>query len=235
MTAPSIALQRRVVTERARSVNVPLVTPDSPSALREAAALIVSATSERTYAEVREGVSFYAPRVVGRTLSLLPSAVTGVLEVAGFNVSATGLVLLSERAWNERPASTWAHERSHELRDAVVSAGGVVSSVAWAVGYLAHPTIRGWEEGTCRVNDLVGLVVFEGWPVDDALTAAKVGAALYRLDDPGREVYLAALDSAADSLRAGQLPGVDTEVHHIARMLRREGWDAGPWAQSVGE
>ena len=49
MTAP-IDLQRSVVIARARKRGVPLVTPDSPSALREAAALLITATSERTNA-----------------------------------------------------------------------------------------------------------------------------------------------------------------------------------------
>lgn len=234
MTAPALDLQRRVVTARAAARGVPLVTPDSPSALREAAALLVTATSDRTYADVRAGVSFYVPRLVGKALALLPRTVTDVLDVAGFRVSEAGLVLMSEHAWSERPAGTWAHECSHHLRDLAVSAGGVIGSAAWALGYLTHGTVKGWEEGTCRVNDLVGLVVFDGIPVDDALIAAKKGADLYGLDDTGRALYFAALDSAADSLRAGQLPGVDTEVHRIARMLRREGWDAGPWAEAVG-
>lgn len=234
MTAPAIDIQRRAAVERARARGVPLVTPDSPSALREAAALLVSATSDRTFADVRAGVSFYVPRLVGKALALLPRAITDVLAVAGFSVDDAGLVLLSERAWNERPAATLAHELSHANRDAAVSAGSVIASATWALGYLAHPTLRGWEEGTCRVNDLVGLVVLEGVPVDDALAAAKEGAALYGLSDAGREVYFAALDSAADSLRAGVLPGEGTEVHAMLRALRREGWDAGQWAAAIG-
>lgn len=232
MTAP-IDLQRSVVIARARKRGVPLVTPDSPSALREAAALLITATSERTYADVRSGVSFYAPRLIGKGLALLPRAVTDVLDVAGFRVSEAGMVLLSERAWNERPAATWAHECSHHLRDLAVSAGGVISSALWGVGYLTHRTVTGWEEGTCRVCDLVGLVVIDGVPIDDALAAAKEGAALYGLDAPGREVYFAALDSAADSLRAGVLPGEGTEVQRTLRAMVDEGWNAGPWAEDI--
>lgn len=234
MSAPAIDLQRRAAVERARARGVPLVTPESPSALREAAALLVSATSDRTYADVRAGVSFYVPRLVGKALALLPSAITDVLAVAGFSVSEAGLVLLSERAWNERPAATLAHELSHHNEDEAVSAGGVVASVTWAAGVLLHPTIRGWSEGRCRVNDLVGLVVLDDVPVDDALKAAKEGAALYSLSDAGRVVYFAALDSAADSLRAGVLPGEGTEIHAMLRAMIGAGWDAGPWAKAIG-
>ena len=115
---------------------------------------------------------------------------------------------MSLGAWNGRPAATWAHECSHHLHDLAVSAGGVISSALWGVGYLTHRTVTGWEEGTCRVCDLVGLVVIDGVPIDDALAAAKEGAALYGLDAPGREVYFAALDSAAASRSAEGESGV---------------------------
>jgi len=233
VTRPDIDLQRAVARARAVRRGVPLVTPDSPAMLREAAALFVSAVTDRTYDEVRRGVSFYAPRIVGKALSLLPSSVRDVLDVAGFDVPATGLVLLSDAAWNERPAATLAHEIGHYQQDAAVSAQGIVGSVLWGVGYLAHPLVRGWDEGRCRVNDLVGLVVLDGVPIDEALADARKGADLYRLDDAGRALYLAALDSAADSLRAGVLPGVATEIAHTLKALVDSGWDAGPWAEDI--
>ena len=156
------------------------------------------------------------------------------LRAVGIDLHDTGAVYLSAPAWTEHPVAVVSHEFTHHHKDVRVSAGGAVVSALWGLGYAVHDHIRAWEEGTCRVCDLAALVVIEGVPIDAALAAARTGADAYALGDGARALYLAALDSAADSLRAWQLPGVDTEVHHLARMLRREGWDAGPWAEAVG-
>lgn len=234
MSPPPIDLQRAVCRKRAAVVGVPLLTPDAPQPVREALALAAAAVSPRTLAEVRAGASFYTPRLVGALWQLLPESVEAPLRAVGVDLHATGAVYVAPAAWDRSPCGTVAHEISHEHRDKTVSAGGVIVSALWGAGYLFHPTIRGWEEGTCRVNDLVALVVFDGLPVDDALKAAAAGADAYALSESGREVYLASLESAAASLRAGQLPGVDTEVHAMARALVAEGWDAGPWAAAIG-
>lgn len=234
MTAPSIDLQRVVCRKRGAVAGVPLLTPDAPQPIREAIALAAAAVSPRTLAEVRAGTSFYTPRLAGALWQLLPESVEAPLRAAGVDLHATGAVYLASAAWDRSPCGTVAHELSHGRRDRAVSAGGVVVSALWGAGYLFHPTIRGWDEGTCRVNDLVALVVFDGLSVDDALKAAAAGVDAYDLSASGREVYLSALESAAASLRAGQLPGVDTEVHAMARALVAEGWDAGPWAEVIG-
>lgn len=238
MTPPPIDLQRRVALELARARGVPVVTPDSPSALREAVALLVAAVSPRTYAEVSAGASFYVPRLASKVAGLIPAAVlpplvSTLLDVAGIDLPATGVVLLSRDAWDHHPVAVAAHELSHARRDAVVSAGGVIGSVLWGAGYLLHPDVKGWEEGTCRVSDLVGLVVIDGLSVDEAHRASASGVDAYALDEGARALYLAALDSAAASLRAGELPGEGTEVYHALRALVREGWDAGPWAAAI--
>lgn len=238
MTPPPIDLQRLVAVERARVRGVPLVTPDSPSALREAVALLVAAVSPRTYAEVAAGTSFYVPRLASKVAGLIPAAVipplvSTLLDVAGIDLPATGVVLLSRPAWDRSPVTTWSHECGHYQQDARVSAGGVVASTLWGLGYLIHDDVEAWEEGRCRVNDLVGLVVIDGVPVDDALASARAGVEAYSLDAVARPLYLAALDSAAASLRAGELPGEGTEIHHALRALVRDGWDAGPWAAAI--
>lgn len=234
MSPPPIDLQRAVCRRRAAAAGVPLLTPDAPQLVREAIALAAAAVSPRTLAEVRAGTSFYTPRLVGALWQLLPESVEAPLRAVGVDLHATGAVYLSSAAWDRSPCGTVAHELSHGRRDRVVSAGGVIVSALWIAGYLFHPTVTGWEEGTCRVNDLVALVVFDGLSVDDALKAAAAGVDAYALSASGREAYLAALESAAASLRAGQLPGVDTEVHAMARALVAEGWDAGPWAEAIG-
>lgn len=234
MTAPSIELQQRVCRARAAELRVPLLTPDSPQIVREAIALAASAVSRRTLAEVRAGTSFYTPRLAGQLWQLLPDIVESPLRAIGVDLRDTGAVYLSAPAWAEHPVAVVTHEFTHHHKDVRVSAGGAVVSALWGLGYGVHDHIRAWEEGTCRVCDLTALVVIEGVPIDAALAAARTGADAYALGDGARALYLAALDSAADSLRAWQLPGVDTEVHHLARMLRREGWDAGPWAEAVG-
>lgn len=234
MTPPPIDMQRAVVRKRAAARGVPLVTPDSVAPLREATAATVALVTHRTYAEVRAGVSFYVPRLVGDALGLLPSSVRDVLSVAGISVSDHGLTLLCDAAWERTPCATWAHECGHHQQDDAVRASGVIGSALWGVGYLTHPSIRGWDEGRCRVSDFVGLVVLNGWSIDDALKAAADGAALYDLNDPARDVYIASLQSAADSLRAGVMPGEGTEIHETLRELVREGWDAGEWAKAIG-
>jgi hypothetical protein len=234
MTPPPIDLQRRVCRAHCATLGLPLITPDAPQVVREAVALTAAAVSPRTLAEVRAGTSFYVPRLAGALWQLLPDAVEAPLRAVGVDLHTSGAVHLSAPAWDRSPCGTVAHECSHGERDKVVSAGGVIVSALWGVGYLAHPTICGWEEGTCRTNDLVALVVFDGLPVDDALKAAAAGVDAYALSESGREVYLSALESAAASLRAGQLPGVGTHVHQLARLLVAEGWDAGPWAAAIG-
>lgn len=234
MTAPPVDMQRRVCRARCSAAGVPLLTPDAPQPVREAVAIAAALVSGRKLAEVRAGTSFYVPRLAGALWQLLPDIVEAPLRAVGIDLRDTGAIYLSSPAWDVRPCGTVSHELSHRNRDLVASAGGVIVSALWGVGYLAHPTIRGWEEGTCRVCDLVGLVVFDGLTVDDALAAAAVGVGGYALSESGREVYLAALESAAASLRTGELPGVDTEVHHMAKGLVAAGWDAGPWAAAIG-
>ena len=231
MTPPPIDLQRRVALDLARAHGVPIVTPDSPSALREAIAALVSLVSSRTYASLSAGASFYVPRLAGKVAGLVPAAVIPPLVSTLLDVS--GVVLVSRDAWDRHPLAVVAHELSHARRDATVAAGGVVASVLWGVGYLAHPDVRAWEESTCRINDLVGLVVIDGLSVDDALPTAAGGVDAYALDTPARALYLAALDSAAASLRAGELPGEGTAIHRGLQGLPRAGWDAGPWAAAI--
>lgn len=239
MTPPPIDLQRRVALDLARAHGVPLVTPDSPSALREAIAALVSLVSSRTYASLSAGASFYVPRLAGKIAGLVPAAVipplvSTLLDVAGIDLPASGVVLVSREAWDRHPLAVVAHELSHARRDATVAAGGVVASVLWGVGYLAHADVRAWEESTCRINDLVGLVVIDGLSVDDALPTAAGGVDAYALDTPARALYLAALDSAAASLRAGELPGEGTAIHRGLQGLVATGaWDAGPWAAAI--
>ena len=179
MSAPSIDLQRVVCRKRAAVAGVPLLTPDAPQPIREAIALAAAAVSPRTLAEVRAGTSFYTPRLAGALWQLLPESVEAPLRAVGVDLHATGAVYLASAAWDRSPCGTVAHELSHGRRDRVVSAGGVVVSALWGAGYLFHPTIRGWDEGTCRVNDLVALVVFDGLSVDDALKAAAAGVDAY--------------------------------------------------------
>ena len=178
---------------------------DEDQALREAIAALVSLVSSRTYASLSAGASFYVPRLAGKIAGLVPAAVipplvSTLLDVAGIDLPASGVVLVSRDAWDRHPLAVVAHELSHARRDATVAAGGVVASVLWGVGYLAHPDVRAWEESTCRINDLVGLVVIDGLSVDDALPTAAGGVDAYALDTPARALYLAALDSAAASL-----------------------------------
>ena len=232
MTPPPIELQRLVAVERARVRGIPLVTPDTFSATREAVAAVASLISSRSYAEVTAGTSFYVPRLAGEVLALLPASVTSVLRVATFDLPKTGAIYVSREAWDKHPAAVVAHEIGHGQQDAVVSARGPVISALWALGVTVHRTVTGWEEGRCRVNDLVGLVVIDGVDIDAALASARAGADAYALDAPGRELYFAALDSAAASLRAGELPGEGTEIHHVLKALSRE-WDAGPWAAAI--
>ena len=64
-------------------------------------------------------------------------------------------------------------------------------------------------------------------------TTAAGGVDAYALDTPARALYLAALDSAAASLRAGELPGEGTAIHRGLQGLQGAGWDAGPWAAAI--
>lgn len=234
MTAPSLDLQRRVCRQRCESAGVPLFTPESPQPVREALAVIASLISPRSYAEVRASTSFYVPRLAGQLWGLLPDIIETPLRALGVDIRDTGAIYVAPAAWDLRPCSVVSHELSHANRDRAVSAGGAIVSSMWALGYLAHPSVRGWEEGTCKVSNLTAMVILEGLDVDDALHACADGAKAYGLDKTGENLYVAMLQSAAASLRAGQLPGVNTEVHLMAQMLVREGWDPGPWRAVIG-
>lgn len=233
MTAPSIALQRQVCLQRCREAGVPLFTPQTPQPIREALALVASLVSPRTYAEVRQGTSFYVPKLAGQIWSLIPSVVAEPLRAVNLDLKTTGAIYLAPDAWDKHPCAVTAHELTHAYRDKQVSAGGAIVSSLWALGYVAHDHIRAWEEGTCRVCNLASLVVLEGVGVEDALAACVGGAQSYALGDNAKELYISALYSAAASLRAKQLPGVGNEVHLMAKALVEAGWNPGDWRAAL--
>lgn len=230
-----IEIQKEAAVQRAADLSVPLVTPDVPSPVREAICVVAALASPLTLDQVRDRVSFYLPALAGDIWNLIPSPIRDVLHQFNIDLSRTGCVYLSPLAWNCYPLATVAHELSHHNRDRIVrSSGGIVASVLWSAGYLIHPTIRGWEEGTCRVNDLVSSVIVQGREVDAAAHEARDGALLYGLPPEGHAVYQASIESAAASLKAGALPGEGTEVQEILRICKKLGAKLGAWSKVVG-
>ena len=229
-----IEIQQEAAKQRAADLGVPLVTPDTPSPVREAICAVAALVSPLTLDQVRDRVSFYLPGIAGDIWNLVPAPLRDLLRQFNIDLSKTGCVYLSPLAWSCFPLATVAHELSHRNRDSVVRAsGGIIASVLWSAGYLIHPTIRGWEEGTCHVNDLVSSVIVNGRNPDMAANEALDGVAIYNLTPEGRAIYQAAIESAAASLKAGALPGDGTEVQEILKICKKLGAKLGAWSKVI--
>jgi hypothetical protein len=225
-------LVRTVVREESRRVELPAVAPDAPSLSRATARLAIAAWSPLDVEEVDQRVSFYVPRLVRDVRELLGRIPAATLVAEGIDLDG-GLVYLSSRAWDVDGATlagVWAHERGHHLRDkAVRAAVGVVGSALWGGAYLVHPTIRGWEEGTCYTCDVAARVILAGDDPDAVARGALVSLRGYDLTAQGEAIATAAIRSAAASLKAGALPGVGTPLHETLRALRAKGADFERW------
>ena len=230
-------LARSVVRDEARRVGLTLVTPDSPSLARSAVRLAIAAWSPLTLEEVDQRVSFFVPRIASDVRSLLAR----IHPAAGAAADAIDLeapaVYLSSKAWDVDGATlagVWSHERGHDRRDRAVRATmGVVGSALWGGAYLVHPTIRGWEEGTCYTSDVASRVVLAGDDPEAVARGALVSLRGYDLDAQGEATAADTIRSAALSLKAGQLPGVGTPLHETLRALRSRGADLGRWNDVV--
>lgn len=239
MTAAlELDLVRSVVRAEARRVGLTLVTPDSPSIARSALRLAIAAWSPLTLEEVEQRVSFFVPRIASDVRSLLERIHPAVGDVADVIDLDAPAVYLSSKAWDVDGVTlggVWAHERGHDRRDRAVRATmGVIGSALWGGAYLVHPTIRGWEEGTCYTSDVVARVVLAGDDPEAVARGALVSLRGYDLDGPGEATAADAIRSAALSLKAGALPGVGTPIHETLQALARAGWKPGPWAEAIG-
>lgn len=239
MTPPSLALARSIIPGIAAAEDVTIITPDSPDITRALAYLVVAKAGGLSVADARKRVSLYIPALA----SDIEDVIALVWSAAPRPITAPAM-LLSEGAWagaedDDAPGATLAgvvgHEAGHRRRDVAVRDATqplpVVGSALWALTYLVHAPVRGWDEGTCYTSDMTADVVLRGTTPGDAFARASsaLRSGIYRLDTVTERVGIDALRSCADSLSRGALHGVGSPMHGVMRALRAKGWDAGEW------
>lgn len=215
----TIEFARDVCRAMMRRFNVDLITPESPSVMRDAVTLAIAAASPLTVAEVRQRVSVYVPRLVDDVRDLLPAPMAEYLNGQS--------VMVSPVAWEDSMSllCVTAHELGHHLRDkAARDRQGIVGSVLWASAYLIHPTVRTAEECQCFEHNLTMRTVVANEDPDFVMNRTIEGLVNYSASAQGMVYARAALGSARRSLGKGQLPGVDTPAHLTLREMMSRGW-----------
>lgn len=226
-------MARAVAADECEAAGVTLVTPESLPALRLAAYLTVTATTSLTLAQARERVSLYVPQLAADLAHLAAPALGGAVALD------RPCIVVGEGAWGDGAllAGVIAHELGHHRRDLATRGGlGVVGSALWGLAYLTHPAVRLWEEGTCYSCDVTAAVILRGVdPLVAGDDAERSLRSIYRADPLSLAIGSDAIRSCVASLRARQLHGTGTSIHHVLRALVKRGWDAGAWASVIGD
>jgi len=158
-----------------------------------------------TYDRVRDGVTITlpaAPSAAGSLLSLLPTIGP---ELAAL-LSTTPAIYVSPEALADgaRLLATLWHELGHV---GTLRSGGL----AWCLSYLVADESRAAGEAPCYGAGMAAAVAM-GASVDQAADDAKRSLAGYGLGAEAMATAGALIDSARESVRAGDYGGVEGEV-----------------------
>lgn len=206
--APDLAL--RIVRRLCARHGVALFLPgDIP---REAVVALVFAAHKvqgtgASFDHVRESITVTLPGVPSEASALL-AMIPGVGAELSALCQRVGrpAVYLSPAALADGAgllATIW-HELGHV---GTMHHGGL----AWCLAYLLSPEARAAGEAPCYGAG-ISVAVALGADVDAEAARAKASLESYGLDDNARRLAHALIDSAAESVRAGDFGGVQDEV-----------------------
>lgn len=225
---------QRVVREVCTRHGVMLVTPESPSVLREAVHLTIAAATPLTFEEARGRVSFYLSKLLPEVIGLIRAAAPWLPDPE----LSKSVISLSPTVWEDLIAlvGTAAHELVHHGEDcAARGSQGVLGSVTHGGAYLLCDCVRGNSEGLSYTQNLTAEVVLGGRDpavyIEGVLSRLKT---TYRLGDTELENQRRTLSSCADSLRAEVLHGVGSPVEELFHALVAEGMTLpSPWSERL--
>lgn len=227
-------LARNVVRRRADVAGVSLVTPDDEQAIRWLAYHAVAAASPLTYEEARQRVSIYVPEVVETVIIMAAklASVDAMLPKFG-----KPLMILSPNAWDDPGMllGVYAHEEGHhnDFRWSIRKMGGVIGSTVHAAGYLVHPTMRAWYE-RCYSADMTAAVILRGMAPAQVAQGVMQSISSYSLDESGKQLFAATVNSVQATLEGRQLPGIGSPIHNTLREYALAGGELpSEWQEAI--